>query len=83
MTAMVSTNIAIVAAVATALIGASVLWAIKRKKLVWRPNVAVIKQLFIYPVKSLGGIEVGRLEFTKNGAKYGNFRDRWVSYYSW
>ncbi|CAG2176315.1 unnamed protein product, partial [Oppiella nova] len=39
-------------------------------------KVANVCKLIIYPIKSLPGIEVNRLEVTTNGTKYGPFRDR-------
>lgn len=39
-------------------------------------NVATVSTLYVYPIKSLKGLEVGTAEVTKNGMKYGVFRDR-------
>lgn len=39
-------------------------------------NAAKVVGLFVYPIKSLKGIEVGTVEVTKSGIKYGVFKDR-------
>ena len=39
-------------------------------------NVAKVKKLIFYPIKSLQGIEVNELEVTQSGVRYGEFRDR-------
>ncbi|XP_054153440.1 mitochondrial amidoxime reducing component 2-like [Oppia nitens] len=42
-------------------------------------KVCNVKQLFIYPIKAVKGVEVPHLEITKYGVKYGVFKDRsWV-----
>lgn len=36
----------------------------------------MIKNLIIYPIKSLRGVQVNQLTINKHGASYGQFRDR-------
>ncbi|CAG2166741.1 unnamed protein product [Oppiella nova] len=42
-------------------------------------KVANVCKLIIYPIKSLPGIEVNRLEVTSTGTRYGPFRDRMIT----
>ncbi|RWS27805.1 MOSC domain-containing protein 1-like protein [Leptotrombidium deliense] len=58
-----------------ALISVYFLW--KRRKFI--KNVGQVKKLIIYPVKSLPGIEVESLEFTKIGVKYSHWLDRSIT----
>lgn len=50
------------------------LWLVSRKRKS-KPQSRV-SELFIYPIKSLGGIQVGILEVNPDGAKYGLIHDR-------
>lgn len=51
-----------------------VIWRGTRQRKV--QNAARVAGLFVYPIKSLRGIEVGTVEVTRSGIKYGVFRDR-------
>ncbi|KAI1289230.1 Mitochondrial amidoxime-reducing component 1 [Halotydeus destructor] len=47
-----------------------------KKRKVYQSNVGRVSKLIIYPVKSMPGIEVDKVEMTSSGAKYGEWRDR-------
>lgn len=51
-----------------------IVWRVSKARRV--KNVAKVASLFVYPIKSLQGLEVGTVEVTKSGIKYGVFRDR-------
>jgi hypothetical protein len=48
----------------------------KNKKRINYVEVTKVKKLVIYPIKSLGGVDVDQLEVTDNVLKYGNYLDR-------
>lgn len=51
-----------------------VVWKATKQRRV--KNAAKVASLFVYPIKSLRGIEVGTVEVTRSGIKYGVFKDR-------
>lgn len=60
--------------IVTVSIASFLIWKLVRSKKV--KNVAKVSNLYVYPIKSVQGLEVGTAEVTRNGMKYGVFRDR-------
>ena len=54
------------------------LYLLNRKKRLWVQNVAIIRNLFVYPIKSVPGVEVARLGISPTGVSYKGIDDRSV-----
>lgn len=48
------------------------------KKIQWIESVATITDLYVYPIKSVAGLQVPTLTVTPGGVSFGEFQDRCV-----
>lgn len=63
------------AVVAAALVAGSFV-LLRRHRRKWLTNAAVIRRLIVYPVKSMQGIEVPRVDVTPQGFSFNGIEDR-------
>lgn len=54
------------------------LYLLNRKRKRWVENVASIKSLFVYPIKSVPGVQVPVADVSPNGLSYAGIEDRSV-----